>query len=101
MELLIFLFKNGLSMEEIMKTSENRAEQYRKVQGLLQKFYVTDPSSGHVGGVFVFDSKENLKAFRDSELAKSTGAAYKFIEPPNVRALEIAKVLHERACIVT
>ena len=95
MELLIFLFKSGLPMEEIAKASEKRAEQYRKVRGLLQKFYVSDLSTGHVGGIFVFDSKKNLKAFRDSDLAKSTGAVYKFAEPPSVRALEIAKVLHE------
>ena len=54
---------------------------------------VTGKHYHHVGGVFVFDSKESLTAFRDSELAKSTGVAYKFVEPPATRVLEIAKVL--------
>ena len=48
-----------------------------------------------VGGVFVFDSAENLKAFKDSDLSKSTGEVYKFLEPPQARVLEIAKVLRE------
>ena len=93
MELLIFLFKSGLPFEEITATSEKRADRYRKVQGLLQKYYVQDKATGHVGGVFLFDSKENLKTFKDSELAKSTAIAYNFVEPPTTRVLEIAKVL--------
>lgn len=95
MRLLIFLFKSGLPIEEIMKTSEDRADSYRKVPGLVQKYYVVDKSTDRVGGIFVFDSEENLKAFRESELAKSTGEAYKFLEPPHTRVLEIAKVLRE------
>jgi len=95
MRLLIFLFKSGLPFEEIAKTSEERADSYRKVPGLIQKYYVMDKSTDQVGGVFVFDSEENLKAFRESELAKSTGEAYKFLEAPHTRMLEIAKVLRE------
>ena len=93
MELLLFLFKSGLSIEKIEAMTEKRANRYLQVNGLIQKYYVIDNMTGHVGGVFIFDSKESLKAFRDSELAKSTAAAYKFVEPPTTRALEIAKVL--------
>jgi len=96
MELLVLLSKSGLPIEEMLKTAEKRAYEYRKVKGLLQKFYVRDAASGHVGGVFVFDSKENLEAFRDSDLAKSTGEVYKFLEPPSIRVLEIVKVLYEQ-----
>lgn len=91
----MFLFKSGLVMGDIMKTGESRADQYRQVPGLVQKYYVVDKEMDRVGGVFVFDSQESLEAFRDSDLAKSTGDAYKFIGPPHTRALEIAKVLRE------
>ena len=93
MKLLIFLFKSGLSEEEILKNTESRAEQYLKVKGLVQKYYVQDGETNRVGGIFVFDSEENLKAFRDSELAKSTGEVYRFTEPPHARVLEIVKTL--------
>ena len=83
-------------MEEIEATSEKRANRYLQVNGLIQKYYVTDKLTCHVGGVFIFDSKENLTAFRDSELAKSTAVAYKFVEPPATRVLEIAKVLKSK-----
>jgi len=87
------LFKSGLPIEEISTASEKRADRYRKVKGLIQKSYVQDKSTGHAGGVFVFDSKESLKAFRNSELAKSTSEVCKFLEPPATRVLEVAKVL--------
>ena len=95
MKLLIFLFKSGLTREEILETSEKRAEQYLKVDGLIQKYYVEDLQGGRVGGIFIFDTKENLKSFKDSELAKSTGEAYRFTEPPHTRVLEIVKTLRE------
>ena len=91
----MFLFKSGLSMDDVEKTSNGRADQYRQVPGLVQKYYVVDNETGQVGGVFVFDSVENLKAFKESDLSKSTGEAYKFLEPPQARVLEIAKVLRE------
>ena len=93
MKLLIFLFKSELPAEEILKKTESRAGQYLKVKGLVQKYYVQDEQTNRVGGIFVFDSEENLKAFRDSELAKSTGEAYKFTEPPHTKILEIVKTL--------
>lgn len=96
MQLLIFLFKSGMNIKEVLKTSEIRAKDYRKVRGLLQKFYVRDRSSNHFGGIFIFDSKENLKAFRNSELVRSSQEAYKFLDPPDIRELEIVKLLHEQ-----
>jgi len=54
---------------------------------LLQKLYVRENSTGQVGGIYVFDSKEDL--------SKSIGEAYKFLEPPTIRALEVVGVLSE------
>lgn len=76
---------------------KKRAERYRKVKGLIKQYYVQDKSTRHVGGVFIFDSKENLETFRDSKLATSTDEAFKFLEPPTTRVLEIAKILRAKA----
>ena len=95
MEMLMLLFKSGLEFDEIVKASETRENQYRQVKGLIQKYYVQDHSTGHTGGVFVFDSKEALKAFKESDLAKSTAEVYKFTEPPYMRVLKVAKTLHK------
>lgn len=82
-------------MEEILNRFKKRSDKYRDVKGLVQKLYVRDESTGYVGGVYVFDSKETLEAFTNSDLAKSIGEAYKFLEPPTVRTLEVVKVLFE------
>jgi heme-degrading monooxygenase HmoA len=95
MEILLVLFKSGLPKEEVLKRFEERADKYREVRGLLQKLYVRDESTGHFGGVYIFDSKESLEAFRNSYLAKSIGDAYKFLEPPTRRVLNVTLVLYE------
>jgi hypothetical protein len=94
-EILVLLYKSGLPIEEILQRFRRRSDKYRDVRSLLQKLYVREESTGQVGGIYVFDSKENLEAFRNSDLAKSIGEAYKFVEPPTVRELEIVKVLFE------
>ena len=96
MEVLVILYKSGLSMEEVLSRFKKRSDKYREVQGLLQKLYVRDKSSDHVGGIYVFDSKESLEAFRNSDLEKSIGDAYQLVEPPSIRALEVVRVLYKK-----
>ena len=93
MELLLILFKSRLPEEDVLAIDDDRAEKYLGVKGLILKFYVQDKQSNHIGGVFVFDSKENLKSFLESTLARSTSKAYKFIESPMIRVLEIKRAL--------
>jgi len=94
-EVLVFLYKSGLPMDEILERFKRRSDKYRDVKGLLQKLYVQDESTGHVGGIYVFDSKDTLDAFKNSDLARSIGETYKFLEPPAIRTLEVVKVLFE------
>jgi len=96
MELLIFLFKSRLQSEEIIKIAEKRALEFGEVKGLIQKYYVSDDKTNQVGGIYIFDSKESLETFRNSDLSKSAPEAYKFVEPPEVRRLEILMTLKEQ-----
>ena len=95
MEIMVLLFETGLKMEDLIKTSNERFEKFQHVKGLLQKFYISDPNSNQVGGIYVFDSKDNLNAFRESELSKSTSGAYKFLEPADVRFFDVSRTLRE------
>jgi hypothetical protein len=88
-------------MEELMKISKERGERFKEVKGLIQKYYVSDKSSNHVGGVYIFDSKRNLKAFRESDLSKSTAEAYQFLEPADERVLGVIKTLREKEEVIT
>jgi hypothetical protein len=101
MEILFGLFKSGLPKEEVLKKLGERAHKYHEVKGLLQKLYVHDESTGHFGGIYIFDSKASLEAFKNSELSKSTGDAYKFTEPPTTRVLNVVLELYREKQHVT
>jgi len=95
MEALVFLYKSGLTKEEVLAKFKQRSDKYRNVKGLLQKLYVQDKSTGKVGGIYFFDSKENLEAFMNSDLEKSIGQTYKFVESPSITKLEVVNMLYE------
>ena len=94
-EVFLTLFKSGLPKDEVLKKFEERANKYREVNGLLQKYYIHDESSGEFGGIYIFDSKENLAAFRNSDLAKSIGDTYKDLEPPTRKVFNVNLVLYD------
>jgi heme-degrading monooxygenase HmoA len=81
--------KSPLSEDELLATAHERAPRFRAIPGLLQKYYLNRPEEGEYAGVYVWDSKESLAAFRESELAKSIPAAYQLSEPPVIEISEI------------
>ena len=101
MEVLLILYKSGLPVNEVLELFNKRADKYREVRGLLQKLYIHDESTGHVGGIYIFDSKASLEAFRNSDLAKSISDAYKFVEPPTRRVFNVVLELHKEKEHVT
>jgi len=96
-QVLLILYKSALSVERVTELFAERATRYQAVPGLLQKFYVRDPLTGEVGGVYIFDSKESVERFRGSDLEKSIQTTYQFTERPSMRTLDVVQVLHERA----
>jgi heme-degrading monooxygenase HmoA len=68
MEIVCITFESELGLEEIEDRFRERAQQFRDMDGLLQKFYVHDEESGRVGGIYVFDSEESRDALFESEI---------------------------------
>lgn len=95
MEIYFIVFKSGLHPEEVIRNFKERAAKYREIKGLVQKYYVHDESSGEFGGIYLFDTKENMEAFSNSDVAKSIGSAQKFIEPPTEKYFTVSHVLYE------
>ena len=56
----------------------------------MQKIYGRDEATGDVCGIYFFENKEALAAFRDTELAKTIPTAY---EATDVRR-EVYEVLY-------
>lgn len=84
--------KSNLPEEELLTKAKEREPEFKAIPGLLQKYYVKMNEEGNYGGIYVWDSPDSLKTFKESNLAKSIPQAYEVIEAPNI---EIMKILFQ------
>ena len=89
MILQIVNLKSPLAEAELLAKARERAPEFRAIPGLVQKYYINRSGEGEYAGVYVWDSRESLAAFRDSDLAKSIAQAYQVSEPPQVEVSEV------------
>lgn len=90
-------FESGLSEGDAKRVMEERAPQYRQVQGLLQKYYVHEPATGQWGGIYLWDSEASMIAFRDSELRRTIPQVYAVEGSPRSEVFEVVFPLREVA----
>ncbi len=86
-------FKSALSDSEVLKLYEQRASQYRKLPGLLQKYYIKDKQTGEHGAVYLWDSMRSMQEFEQSELSRSIPEAYKIVGQPRIEILDLVYTL--------
>ena len=82
-------FKSQLSLEGVMKVAEERIDQFRALKGLVQKYYLEDPATGEVAGLYFWDSKESLDEFNSSELRATIAKAYQVVGEPTVEVYRV------------
>lgn len=90
-------FESELPEAEVLRRADERADAYRAVPGLVQKYYVRLDKPNHFGGVLVWESKEALAAFRDTELSRTIATTYGVKGAPNVDVIEVFDVLRSQA----
>ncbi len=84
-----------LSGDEVMQRFEERSDRYREVPGLLQKkYYVHFPETGQFGGVYVWENREALQAWQDTNLAGTLAETYQVTDGPTTEIAEVMLVLH-------
>ena len=93
--LLLVRFKTILAESEIMEIAKARAEEFRALQGLVQKYYVFDADTGEYGGVYLWESAEALEDYRRSELRASIAAAYQVEGEARLDVLKVLMPLRE------
>ncbi len=72
--------KSKLDEEALAARLLERRPKFLEVPGLIQKIYGRDPDTGHVCGIYFFESHEALKAFSETDLAKTIPSAYEVAE---------------------
>lgn len=89
MYVLFVKFKSDLPEDQVRKTMDERAPQFRALPGLVQKYYVRDPDTGEYAGIYLWESEAAMNEFRDSELARSIPGAYEVAGTPRIEAFEV------------
>ena len=88
-------FRSKLPFDEVMKIVEERAPEFRALAGLQQKYYLQDPATGEIAGLYLWESKEALTAYRESELRASIAKAYQAEGEPRVEVYRVVKTLRD------
>ncbi|MCB0576880.1 MAG: hypothetical protein KDC61_20140 [Saprospiraceae bacterium] len=91
----IVRLKTSLSNDEAIRRARERAPQFEALPGLIQKYYAKLGPEGEYAGIYIWDSAESLKAFRESELAATIPQAYDVIGAPAVEIADIVFQLRE------
>ena len=92
---LLVRFKTPLSREKVTKVAEERAPEFKALEGLHQKYYLQDVASGEYAGLYLWKSSEALAEYRDSDLRASIAEAYQVQGEPRVEVYKVAKTLRD------
>jgi heme-degrading monooxygenase HmoA len=95
MEAVFAMFESELSHEEVEETMRKRAERFREVDGLVQKYFVHDEETERYGAFFIFDSRESRDAYFASDLSAGVGEAYAITGTPEVTKARLLFPLRE------
>ncbi|MDX1472173.1 MAG: YdhR family protein [Flavobacteriaceae bacterium] len=95
MVIQIIKLKSNLQEQELINRAKEREPRFKAIPGLIQKYYTKLGKPGHYAGIYVWDSKESLKSYRDSDLAASIPSAYGLTEAPNIEILDVMFQLRE------
>jgi hypothetical protein len=63
MEVAFATFESELDAGEVEETMLERAEKFREVEGLVQKFYFHDAGNDRFGAFFIFESEASRDAY--------------------------------------
>lgn len=93
--ILLVKFKSPLSLEQVTKVVDSRIDEFRSLKGLRQKYYLQEPTTQEYAGLYLWDSKEDFLAYRDSELRATIAKAYQTEGEPRVEIFSVIKPLRE------
>lgn len=78
--ILYVRLKSDLDPAELERRLLERRPRFREVAGLVQKIYGRDEETGAFCGIYFFENRSDLAAFRETELARTIPSAYEAIE---------------------
>jgi len=74
--ILVVRIKSDVDPAELERRAIERRPEFQKIPGLIQKVYGRNEATGDWCGIYFFENKQALAAFRETELAKTIPTAY-------------------------
>jgi heme-degrading monooxygenase HmoA len=93
--ILLVRFKSALSIEEFAKVAQERSAEFEALDGLQQKYYLQETSSGEYAGLYLWESPDALAEYRDSELRAIIAKAHQVQGEPQVIVYKVIKTLRD------
>lgn len=87
--IMLVRFKSKLPFEEVESVMKERMPDFRALDGLEQKYYMHDPESGDVAGLYLWRSQDALTEYAQSELRATIAEAYQAEAPPRVEVYQV------------
>jgi heme-degrading monooxygenase HmoA len=81
-------FESSLTYDEVLAVARRRKPDFEALAGLLQKYYVALDAPNTYGGIYVWESKQALDAFRETDLFASIPEAYGVQGQPQVELFD-------------
>ena len=79
MHILILRFRTK-EYQKLVNDLDSLADWMNTVEGLLSKTWLQDPDSNQIGGIYHFDTHENLLAYKDSNSIAEFKQEYKITD---------------------
>lgn len=92
---LLVKFKSALPFDEVMKVVHSRADEFRALGGLQQKYYLQENGSDEIAGLYLWSSAEAFNEYRQSALRASIAEAYQAVDEPRVEVFKVLMPLRD------
>lgn len=77
-------FESSLPRDELLAAANERRPLFEAMPGLIQKYYLDLNEPNSYGGFYVWESKEAMAAFRETDTFKGIAVAYGVASQPQV-----------------
>lgn len=89
MNILVVRFDTPLTGDERVAIREGSVDKFRALPGLEEKYYLGALDEPGAGGIYLFDTTENLQAYLDGPIVRGIEGRYLTPAPPQKQILDV------------
>lgn len=82
-------FESNLSRDEVLAAANERRPLFEAMPGLVQKYCLELNEPNTYGGIYIWEIKEAMAAFRETDIFKGIPAAYGIASQPQIDVIPV------------